>query len=126
MTPTREWFSEYTKVLDNKIKMLTEFVCKIVGIGSIKLRTHDGRFCTLSKVRHVPSMKNNLISVRLLDSRRFKYSGGDGTLNVYRGSDVILKGFMNGTLYLLKGATVNGSENVVSPEIPEEDMTKLA
>ena len=125
MTPRREWFSEYTEVLDNKIKMANDFACKIVGIGSIKLRTHDGRFCTLNKVRHVPSMTKNLISVSLLDSRGFKYSGGDGVLNVYRGSDVILKGFMNGTLYLLKGTTVTGSANVASPEIPEEDMTKL-
>ena len=61
----------------------------------------------------------------LLDSRGFKYSGGNGVLNVYRGSDVILNGFMNGTLYLLKGKTVTGSANVASPEIPEEDMTKL-
>ena len=105
--------------------MANNFVCKIVGIGSIKLRTHDGRFCTLNKVRHVPSMTKNLISVSLLDRRGFKYSGGDGVLNVYRGSDVILEGFMNGTLYLLKGTTVTGSANVASPEIPEEDMTKL-
>lgn len=114
-----------TEVLDNKIKMANDFACKIVGIGSIKLRTHDGRFCTLNKVRHVPSMTKNLISVSLLDSRGFKYSGGDGVLNVYRGSDVILKGFMNGTLNLLKGTTITGSANVASPEIPEKDMTKL-
>ena len=41
MTPRSEWFSEYTEVLDNKIKMANDFVYKIVGIGSIKLRTHD-------------------------------------------------------------------------------------
>ena len=46
-------------------------------------------------------------------------------MNVYRGSDVILKGFMNGTLYLLKNTTVTGSANGASPESPEEDMTKL-
>ena len=53
MTPRREWFSEYTEILDSKIKMANEFVCKIDVIGSIKLMTHDGRFCTLNKVRHV-------------------------------------------------------------------------
>lgn len=69
-------------------------------------------------------MTKHLISVILLDSRGFKYSGGDGVLNVYRGSDVILKDFMNGTLYLLKGTTVTGSANVEVREILEEDMTK--
>ena len=46
-------------------------------------------------------------------------------MTVYRGSDVIMKGFMNGTLYLLKGITVTGSANVASLEIPEEHITKL-
>ena len=125
MTPRREWFLKYTEVLDGKIKMANDFFCKIAGIGSIKLRTHDGRFCTLNEVRHVPSMTKNLISMSLLDSRGFKYSGGDGVLNVCKGSDVILKGFMNGTLYLLKGTTITGSANLASPEISEEDITKL-
>ena len=38
--------------------------------------------CTLTGVRHVPSMYKNLISVSFLDSRGFKYSGGDGVLSV--------------------------------------------
>lgn len=70
-------------------------------------------------------MSKNLISVSLLDSRGFKYSGDDGVLNIYKGSDVILKGFMNSTLYLLNNTTVSGSGNVASPKIPKEDMTKL-
>lgn len=70
-------------------------------------------------------MTKNLIFVSLLDSRGLKSLGGDGVLNVYRGSDVVPKGFMNDTLYLLKGTTVTCSANVASLESPEEDMTKL-
>lgn len=124
MTLTKEWFIEYVEVPDSNIKMENDFVCKIPGIGLIKLMRHDGRFCTLNEVRHVPSMTKNLISMSLLDSKGFKYSGGDGVLNVYRGSDVILKGFMHGTLYLLKGSTVTGSANCALPKVHEEDMTK--
>lgn len=43
MCPRMEWFSEYENVIDGKIKMANDFSCDIAGIGSIKLRTHDGR-----------------------------------------------------------------------------------
>ncbi|XP_057248137.1 uncharacterized mitochondrial protein AtMg00300-like [Beta vulgaris subsp. vulgaris] len=49
--------------------MANSVVCKIVGIGPIKIRTHDGTFCTLNNVRHVPQMTKNLILLRLLDSK---------------------------------------------------------
>ncbi|KAL1208699.1 Retrovirus-related Pol polyprotein from transposon TNT 1-94 [Cardamine amara subsp. amara] len=125
MCPSNEWFEIYTIVDGGNIKMANSSVSKVAGIGSIRIKTHDGRFVTLNDVRHVPSMEKNLISVSLLDSRGFQYSGGDGVLKVYQGSDVILKGFMRGTLYILQGSTVSGSVNVASAEIHKEDMTKL-
>ncbi|XP_010430918.1 PREDICTED: uncharacterized protein LOC104715181 [Camelina sativa] len=98
---------------------------QLVGIGSIKIRAHDGRFCTLNDVRHVPSREENLISLSLLNNKGFKYSGGNGGLRVCQSSDVILKGVLRGILYILQGSTVAGSTNVASPEIHKEDMTKL-
>jgi len=82
----------FVQVENGCIKMTNSSVSQVAGIGSIQIRTHDGRFCTLNNVRHVPSMEKNLISLSLLDSRGLKYSGGDGILQVYQGSDVILKG----------------------------------
>ena len=78
MTPRREWFEEYFEVPDGNIKMANDIVCKIAGIGLIKLRSNDGRFCTLNEVRHVPSMTKNLISMSLSDNKDFKYMGGGG------------------------------------------------
>ncbi|XP_020242619.1 V-type proton ATPase subunit F-like [Asparagus officinalis] len=46
--------------------------CKTVGIGSIKIRTHDGIVRTLINVRHIPKLKKNLISLGNLDSNSFK------------------------------------------------------
>ena len=37
--------------------------CKTIGIGSIKIRIHDGIVRTLSNVQHVPDLKKNLISL---------------------------------------------------------------
>jgi hypothetical protein len=38
-------------------------------MGSIKIRTHDGKLCTLNEVRHVPHTTKNLIS-RVFWTRR--------------------------------------------------------
>ncbi|KAG7558728.1 Integrase catalytic core [Arabidopsis thaliana x Arabidopsis arenosa] len=121
----REWFSTYAQVENGCIQMANSSISQVAGIGSIQIRTHDGRFCTLNDVRHVPSMEKNLISLNLLDSRGLKYSGGDRFLQVCQGSDVILKGVIRGTLYILQGFTVIGSTNVASAEVHKEDMTKL-
>ncbi|GAA0159882.1 hypothetical protein LIER_16562 [Lithospermum erythrorhizon] len=81
----------------------------VVGIGSINLRTHDGKFYTLNDVRHVPHMTKNLISLSLLDTKGFSFKGECGVLHVYNGSKVILKGV----------------KRVASSEVDKEDMTKL-
>ncbi|KAL1190508.1 Retrovirus-related Pol polyprotein from transposon TNT 1-94 [Cardamine amara subsp. amara] len=125
MCPRREWVETYTIIDGGNIKMANSSVSKVAEIDSIKIRTHDGRFVTLNDVRHVPSMEKNLIYVSLLDSRGFNYSGGNGVLKICQGPDVILKGVMCGTLYILQGSTVSGSVNVALPEIHKEDMTKL-
>ena len=53
---------EYEELFDGKIKMTSDFACNIVGIVSIKLRTHDDRVCTLIEVRHVPLMSTKHLS----------------------------------------------------------------
>lgn len=57
-----EWLLEYEEMFDGKIKMTSDFACNIVGIVSIKLRTHDDRVCTLIEVRHVPLMSTKHLS----------------------------------------------------------------
>ena len=107
--PCREWFTTYEQVDGGKISMANSSICETVGIGSVKLRTHDGHFCTLNDVRHVPLMAKNLISLSMLDNKGFSFKGEGGILHVCKGSDVILKGVKHGILYLLQGSTLSGS-----------------
>ena len=123
--PRREWFTTYEQIDGGNVSMANSVVCKAVGIGSIKIRTHDGKFCTLNEVRHVPSMTKNLISLSLLDSKGFNFKGEGGTLHVCKGSNVVLKGVKTGTLYLLQGSTLSGLAVVASSEVHEDNMTKL-
>ena len=125
MCPRRDWFTTYELVDGGGISMANSSVCEVVGIGSIKVRTHDGKFCTLKEVRHVPSMTKNLISLSRLDKIGCSFKGEGGVLNVYKGSEVILKGVKQGTLYLLQGTTLLDSAAVASAAIDHGEMTKL-
>ena len=97
--------------------MANNSVFKVVGTGTIKIRTHEGSFCTLNEVRHAPLMTKNLISLSLLDSKGFTWSGKDGVLRLWKGSNLIMKGVMYGTLYFLQGSTVTGSAHVALSEV---------
>ncbi|CAM8961498.1 unnamed protein product [Rhodiola kirilowii] len=47
--PCREWFSTYEQIDGGNISIANSDVCKAVGIGSIRIRTYDGSFCTLNE-----------------------------------------------------------------------------
>ncbi|GKC05160.1 transposable element, partial [Tanacetum coccineum] len=46
---------------------------------------------TLTDVCHVPDLKKNLISLGVLDSKGFKYTGENGVLRVLKGALVVMK-----------------------------------
>ncbi|VFQ98333.1 unnamed protein product [Cuscuta campestris] len=50
-------------------------ICRVVGIGSIRLKTHNGTLCTSSEVRHNPFLTKNLISLAHLDRKGFNFQG---------------------------------------------------
>ena len=60
--------------------------CHIVGVGSVKFKTHDGMTRTLKGAKHIPSMARNLISLSTLDCDWYKYAGGNKRLKVSKGS----------------------------------------
>lgn len=123
--PHRQWFITYEQVDGGSISMANSSICKAIEISSIKLWTHDGKFCTLNEVRHVPLMTKNLISLSLLDNKRFCFKGICGVLYVCKGSNVVLKGVKQGTLYFLQGSTLLDSVVVASSEVHKDDITKL-
>jgi len=51
----------------------------------------DGIVRTLTKVRHVPKLKNNLISLGFLDSRGYKCTCQGGALKVAKGILMVMK-----------------------------------
>ena len=125
MSPKRNWFTTYDSVNGGSILMGNNVASKIVGIGAIKIRMHDGIVRTLTNVRHIQDLKKNLISLGTLDSLRYKYSGEGGVIRVSKGSLVIMNGNKVDDLYFLQGSTVTGSAVVSSSDDPDPDTTCL-
>ena len=66
--------------------------CKVVGIGIVQIKIHDGVVRTLSKVRYIPNMTRNLISFGTLEANGCRYLVENGFLKVMRGATVLMKG----------------------------------
>ena len=58
---------------------------KIVGIGSVRVRCHDGIVRTITEVRHIPDEKKNLISLVTFDKQGYKYMFEGGNMKVTKG-----------------------------------------
>jgi hypothetical protein len=70
----RNWFISYQSIDDGVVFMGNGIHCKI-GVGSIRIRMFDGIVRESTNVRYVPELKSNLISLRVLDSCGYKYTG---------------------------------------------------
>ena len=108
MCPHRDWFTTYEFVDCGTVLMGNDVSCKAIGIGSIKIKTHDCVVRTLTKVRHIPDLKSNLISLDTLKSLGYRFSAQGGVLKVTKGAPVVMKATRSGSLYVLQGHTVTG------------------
>ncbi|KAG8472774.1 hypothetical protein CXB51_034669 [Gossypium anomalum] len=100
--------------------------CKIVGVGTIKVKMFNGVFRTLSDVQHVLELKRNLISLSTLDSKGYRYTVESGVLKISKGSLVLMKRQRKATkLYVLQGSTVTSDVTVASSSLSDDDITKL-
>ncbi|OMO88295.1 hypothetical protein CCACVL1_08477 [Corchorus capsularis] len=118
----KEWFSKLQKC-DKSVYMANNGEERIEGIGSVKLRLHDGSVKMLGNVRYVPKFTRNLISLGKLDSLGYGYSCRGGGLKIIKGSMIVMKGVKNSkNLYELIGSTIRGDGSVSSHQIEKYDV----
>ena len=103
-----DWISTYSSVEGGVVHMGNDSSSKIIGIGTVKIRIHDGTIRTLSDVRYVPDLRKNLISLSILDLKGCKINIESSGIKVSCGALVLLKGKRTGSLYILEGSTVTG------------------
>ena len=71
MTPNRGWFETFEENIGGDVLLGNNRPCKVIGIGTVRIKTHDGVEHILSEVRYVPDLKRNLISLGALDERGY-------------------------------------------------------
>ena len=126
MCPIREWFFEFQEVDGGVVYMGNDHPCKTAGIGSIKLRNHDGTTRILRDVRYVPKLKKNLISLGALESKGLVVMMRDGVLKATSGVLVMLKGVRKNNLYYYQGNTVVGTVATTTSSTKKDiEATKL-
>ena len=123
MCPHRNWFTSYENVNSSSVFMGNNMSCQTVGMGDIRIKMYDNTVRTLTSVRHVPDLKKKLISLGVLDSDGYKFTGQDGILKVFKGALVVMKAEKVGNLYRLRGSTQIGEAAVASKK--EEAGTRL-
>ncbi|KAK2966723.1 hypothetical protein RJ640_000624 [Escallonia rubra] len=125
MCPNRDWFATYRSFDGGKVLMGNDVACKVVMIGSIQIRMHDGIMRTMTDVRHVPELRKKLISLGTLDSNGSSYRAAGGVMRIMKGALVVMKGLKQNSLYLLQGSTVAGAAVATSSSDIDSDTTKL-
>ena len=73
----------------------------------------------LKKVRYIPQLKRNLISIGALETLGLVVCIRDGILKMTKSSMVVMKGVRRDNLYYLKGSTVTGQ---VETSIASDDI----
>lgn len=98
-------------------------ICKIIGIGDVSLKLHDGSIRVLRQVRHVPDLKRNLISLGVLDQIGCRIKLESGELSVLNGSNLVMSGTRKNGVYILDGEVISGVADVSIKHT--EDKTRL-
>ncbi|KAL8142902.1 hypothetical protein V2J09_015934 [Rumex salicifolius] len=91
MTPYREWFETYKAENLGSVSLGDDKTCGIMEIRQIKVLMHDGIIRTLTEVRHIPALKNNLISLGTLHVNGFDYKSDSDCVKVSKGAMTVIK-----------------------------------
>ena len=72
----------------------------VVDMGDVRILLPNGSVWLLKKVRHIPELRRNLISVGQLDDEGHAILFVGGTWKVTKGVMVLARGKKTGTLYI--------------------------
>lgn len=100
--------------LDESVYMGNDNPCKVVGMGSIVLYLTNGNRIKLQKVRYVPGLKRNLISLGELDEIGCTYKGGNGVMDIFKGKKLVLSSIKSNGIYFLNGQSEHPSANAIT------------
>ena len=95
----RDWFFSFEKLDGCSVIMGDDRPCNMEGIGKTQIMMFDRMVRELKKVRYVPQVKKNLISIGALKALGYRVPVRGGVLKITRGSMVMMKGVRRNNLY---------------------------
>ncbi|KAL8527828.1 hypothetical protein ACS0TY_005596 [Phlomoides rotata] len=113
MCPNECWFKNLEKLDGESVLLGNDNSCKVKGIGSIRIKMFDGADKILSKVRFVPDLKRNIISLGSLTATCCKFRAEGDSISVLKSERVLMKGERLNGLYILDGRAVTGSADSI-------------
>jgi hypothetical protein len=106
-TPHRKHFHDYVQGNFEQVCLGDERPLDIIGKCKVMINLENGNQCLLNDVKHVVGLKNNLISIGLLEGCVTTFT--NKTWKVTKGAMVVEKGDKVGTLYVWKGNNASSS-----------------
>ncbi|KAH9746316.1 hypothetical protein KPL70_004379 [Citrus sinensis] len=123
MTSRREWFHTYEPISGGSVYMGNDHALEIAGIGTIKIKMFDFTIRTIGEVRHVNSLKKNLLSLGQMDSHGYKTHVENGIMKIVKGALVLMKAEkIDANLYMLKEKTLQEADACVASNGEESTM----
>ncbi|RVW63523.1 Retrovirus-related Pol polyprotein from transposon TNT 1-94 [Vitis vinifera] len=99
-TPHREIIQNYATGDFGKVYLADGSALDVVGLGDVWILLPNGSVWLLEKVRHIPYLSRNLISVGQLDDEGHAILFVGGTWKVTKGARVLARGKKTSTLYM--------------------------
>ncbi|GKG12111.1 gag-pol polyprotein, partial [Tanacetum coccineum] len=120
MTTRIEWFHQYKPISGGGyVYSCNDHELKILGIGSIMVKMHDGTVRTIHDVRHVKGLKKNLLSLGQLDDLGCKVEIQNKIMKIIKGALILMKGEkVAENLYQMKGEIMQEAEASVVSHSP--------
>ena len=113
MSPYKSYFSDYQDLDGGRVMMGNNTVCKVIGIGKIHLKLHDGSIKEIRQVRHIPELKRNLISLGMMDQMGCSIKLESRVLKILNKSTLVMKGTRKNGVYVSDGESVTGVSNAI-------------
>ena len=96
--PHQEIIHNYDVDDFGKVYLADGTALDVVGIGDVQILLPNGSVWLLEKVRHIPNLRRNLISIGQLDDEGHAILFVGGTWKVTKGARVLARGKKTGTL----------------------------
>ncbi|RVW21719.1 Retrovirus-related Pol polyprotein from transposon TNT 1-94 [Vitis vinifera] len=99
-SPKKKNEDDSANAVTEEVYLVDGSALDVVGLGDIRISLLNGFVWLLEKVRHIPDLRRNLISVGQLDDEGHAILFVGGTWKVTKGARVLAHGKKTGTLYM--------------------------